>query len=108
VNRLPSLPCVVAGCPRTATMRSRCSEHHKAYERGRSRDRRFYLSPRWRLVRAAQLAAHPRCKDCGAVATEVDHVLSRRRGGTDDFENLASMCKPCHSRKTAMSGERWG
>jgi 5-methylcytosine-specific restriction endonuclease McrA len=29
---------------------------------------------------------------CGAPATVVDHIISRRDGGSDDFENLRSLC----------------
>ena len=35
-----------------------------------------------------------------APATEVDHVIPRSAGGSDDVQNLQSLCKPCHSRHT--------
>lgn len=35
------------------------------------------------------------------VATEVDHILPLFKGGTDDLENLQSLCGECHARKTA-------
>ncbi len=31
----------------------------------------------------------------------------RRRGGTDDPDNLQGMCHDCHSRKTAIEDGRW-
>jgi 5-methylcytosine-specific restriction protein A len=34
------------------------------------------------------------------VATEVDHVLPRSEGGTDDQANLQPICHPCHVAKT--------
>ena len=34
-------------------------------------------------------------------ATDVDHIVRRALGGTDDFDNLQALCHSCHSRKTA-------
>ena len=60
-----------------------------------------------------QLAAEPLCHDCkqgGAinggggvitVATEVHHIVALRDGGTNDLDNLMSLCKTCHSKRTA-------
>jgi hypothetical protein len=31
-----------------------------------------------------------------AVDLEVDHIVPRARGGTDDPSNLRTLCKPCH------------
>lgn len=43
------------------------------------------------------------CRYCGRrppeVALEVDHVLPKSRGGTDDPENLAACCRDCNSGK---------
>jgi 5-methylcytosine-specific restriction protein A len=33
-------------------------------------------------------------------AREVDHILSKADGGTDDESNLQSICLACHSRKS--------
>ncbi len=43
------------------------------------------------------------CRTAGRVtpATEVDHVVNRARGGTDDPANLQSICMACHNAKTA-------
>lgn len=54
---------------------------------------------KWRVIRAAFLKAHPQCA-CGEPATEVDHILALRKGGTNAWSNLQPMCKPCHARKT--------
>ncbi|WP_027817080.1 HNH endonuclease [Paraburkholderia bannensis] len=42
------------------------------------------------------------CKSAGRVtiATEVDHIVPKARGGTDDDSNLQSICHPCHASKT--------
>jgi len=56
-------------------------------------------------TRDEYLAAHPICeykRKCrGAPSVEVDHVVSRRAGGTDKWHNLRAACKACHSSKTA-------
>lgn len=41
-------------------------------------------------------------KDRVTPATEVDHVTSKAKGGTDDMENLQAICGPCHKAKTAL------
>lgn len=64
---------------------------------------------RWRRLRAAVLAARPVCEDCRREgATDVDHVVARARGGTDDEANLRALCHACHSRKTALRDGAFG
>ena len=58
-----------------------------------------------RLMRDQQLAKEPLCRLCkeqGIVryATQVDHVIPRAQGGTDDESNLQSLCGPHHSAKS--------
>ncbi|WP_241871644.1 HNH endonuclease [Corynebacterium diphtheriae] len=38
---------------------------------------------------------------------EVHHVLPIEHGGTHNFDNLQSLCKPCHSRQSALDDDRW-
>ena len=33
-------------------------------------------------------------------ATDVDHIVQKADGGTDDWDNLQSLCKDCHKDKT--------
>lgn len=54
----------------------------------------------WQRLRLAHLLAEPMCRECGAKATDVDHIVPRRQGGTDAAPNLQSLCHSCHSRKT--------
>lgn len=59
----------------------------------------------WQRLRLWHLSREPLCRECrrhGRVegAAEVDHVLPLSRGGTNDADNLQSLCKTCHSRKT--------
>jgi len=59
----------------------------------------------WQRLRAAHLAIEPDCRECGKPATDVDHIVARRQGGSDDDYNLRSLCHACHSRRTSL--DRW-
>lgn len=62
---------------------------------------RFYSTARWQRARNWHLAGHPLCAECGALGQMVDHVTPRRAGGADlDPENLQTLCRQCHARKT--------
>jgi len=82
---------------------SRCGEltttKHDHNPRPSARKRGY--DSKWEKVRAAHLAMEPACRDCGAPATDVDHIQRKRGGGSDAHANLASRCHSCHSRKTA-------
>lgn len=63
---------------------------------------------RWRKRRRVKLLKDPLCEECKregrlTLATDVDHVIPHRgdRRLFDDDDNLQSLCKPCHSKKTA-------
>jgi 5-methylcytosine-specific restriction protein A len=34
------------------------------------------------------------------IATEVDHIVPKAKGGTDELDNLQSLCRTCHEKKT--------
>ncbi len=36
----------------------------------------------------------------------VDHIVPKRQGGTDDWNNLQGLCWKCHQTKTARDGSR--
>lgn len=62
---------------------------------------------RWRRTRAVKLSRHPLCEDCDRkgitnAATEVDHIDGKGPNGPrgHDLDNLRSLCKSCHSKKT--------
>lgn len=41
-----------------------------------------------------------RCLNCGSdVDLTVDHILPKAKGGTDDMENLQTLCLTCNSVK---------
>lgn len=52
--------------------------------------------------RAIVLRRDSVCRQCGAdSALEVDHIIPRARGGTNDIENLQALCHGCNSQKRA-------
>ncbi|NYI08373.1 HNH endonuclease [Allostreptomyces psammosilenae] len=52
------------------------------------------------LTRRALFARdHGRCVYCGAVATSVDHVVPRSRGGTHTWDNVVAACRSCNHLK---------
>ena len=42
------------------------------------------------------------CRSCGLVSMklELDHIINKAQGGTDDESNLQSLCAECHKKKT--------
>lgn len=70
--------------------------------------------PRWRRIRARQLAREPLCRECKkrgttTAATEVDHIDGKAAAPHDyRDENLQSLCLPCHSAKTALENGSFG
>lgn len=47
------------------------------------------------------------CAYCGGIPTQVDHVLPRSRGGTDDRANLVPACKGCNMEKLDFTPEEY-
>jgi len=64
----------------------------------------------WAEIRAEHLRQQPSCQapGCGTKATDVDHRLPRRQGGTDEAMNLVSLCHADHSAKTARDDGGFG
>jgi len=60
--------------------------------------------------RAPVLAEQPICASpgCTLPSVDVDHVLSKRKGGTDDRSNLIAFCHRHHSQKTALTDGGFG
>lgn len=74
-----------------------------------SATRRGYGSE-WQAVRREVLVREPACRSCGGIATEVDHIVPLRLGGTHALSNLQPLCRRCHAKKTAAqaSTSRFG
>lgn len=52
-------------------------------------------------------------RDCGlcqvclrkgrvTVGNQVDHIIPRAKGGSEDDDNLQTLCGPCHAEKTLL------
>ena len=56
---------------------------------------------RWRRVRLEVLERDGwTCAHCGRQADTVDHRIPLKNGGAPyDLDNLATLCRPCNSRK---------
>ena len=105
-------PCTFPGCP-AITRGGRCERHQRRtegdYDRKRGTAAQRGYDATWRRLRKMVLNRQPICQACGRrPATEVDHIIPKARGGDDSFENLAGLCRPCHSRKTAKEDGGWG
>lgn len=63
----------------------------------------------WAWTRSIVLRRDDRqCLNCGAPATEVDHIVEIQDGGAEfDLANLRSLCHACHACKTSAR-RRWG
>lgn len=108
-SRMPTA-CRYPGCPNVTKDRY-CPEHARIVsdkynsERGSANERGYGAS--WRKKRAWFLLNNPLCVMCGRPSTDVDHIIPKAQGGTDDIENLQALCHECHSRKTAQEDGRW-
>jgi 5-methylcytosine-specific restriction enzyme A len=73
---------------------------------GKSRHDRGYGSE-WNRLRQTILRRDQHlCQSCLKLgrptpANQVDHILAKAKGGTDDDTNLQALCKPCHEAKSA-------
>ena len=77
-----------------------------------SRHKRGYGS-NWDKIRLLVLQRDKglcQCGDCKGIkltlATEVDHIIPKSKGGTDDLENLQAINRECHKLKTAQEQGR--
>ena len=85
-----------------------CDEQIAAYEARRGRDvwehrRRMQRALSGTLRYEVLKRARYRCELCGisaeVKALEVDHILPRRHGGSDDLINLQALCYTCNASK---------
>ncbi|WP_299011173.1 HNH endonuclease [uncultured Shewanella sp.] len=103
-------PCAAAGCG-TATTNRYCDKHKgtswENYHAGRSKAQRGY-GKEWQKLRAVilqrdkHLCQHCRRNGIATTATDVDHIVAKAHGGTDNPSNLEALCRPCHKAKTAQ------
>ena len=98
-------PCSYPGC--TNLVRSgRCSAHPYPDQHNHE-SQKLYNSKRWLGIRARQLKKQPWCEEClraniYTAATDVDHIEPHRGDVTRFYKGpFQSLCKSCHSKKTA-------
>ncbi|KJV38197.1 HNH endonuclease [Acinetobacter brisouii] len=109
-------PCREYRCPNLVTsakQRGYCDAHaDKRSNWGKRPDRTGSTTERgyghtWRKLREKVLQRDSYlCVQCNSVgqiaeATDVDHIIPKAHGGTDDMSNLQSLCSVCHKEKTA-------
>jgi 5-methylcytosine-specific restriction enzyme A len=106
-------PCSYPGCPEIVT--SGYCDKHRIEKLATSNDyhdqgsKHLYNSKKWQIIRKNKLINQPWCEECLRAnppiytpATDVDHI-DPHRGDIKRFFNgpFQSLCKECHSRKTA-------
>ncbi|WP_217597159.1 HNH endonuclease [Cohnella sp. GbtcB17] len=113
----PKRPCSAPGCPNLTEGRY-CEGHaDKARqtdrERGTSAQRGYGAA--WRKAREGWLRKHPLCVACErqgklTPANEVDHIRPHRGDKVLFWDRLnwQSLCKSCHSAKTARENGGFG
>lgn len=116
-------PCREFRCPNLVKSRDQkgyCDDHadkrsgwsRRVDRTGSTTDRGYGYA--WRklrdqvLRRDNYLCVHCYSKGHVTQATDVDHKLSKTHGGTDDLENLQSLCQSCHQEKTAREDSKMG
>ena len=89
-------------------LKQKWKKPRKPFENARKTDNsKFYNSTKWRKLRKLFVAQNPVCVHCEqkgftTAVAEVDHIVPIRLGGDPyDFNNLQSLCKSCHARKSA-------
>ena len=111
----PKKPCAYPGCP-NLTYDTYCEKHqalrHKPYDifsRAPNNDKKY--GNNWRRIRSLYVKRHPLCEYClkeGRITPveEVHHIVPLSCGGTNQFSNLRSLCKNCHTKIHYELGDR--
>lgn len=78
----------------------------KAISRNQKHDK-FYDSTAWRSIRRTHLAAEWYCRACKKeglirLGNVVDHIIPRNNGGSDNDDNLQTLCTSCHAKKSQI------
>jgi len=109
MSKRVSQPCAEPRCFE-GVARGRCAAHARERDQARGTAAERGYDARWQARRAAYLAGHRWCVDCGARATEVDHERAHRGDAALfwDEGNWRARCKGCHSRKTALQDGGFG
>lgn len=114
----PKRICSAPGCSELVQGRTRCDKHsqqHNKDKKNKNHWNDWYSKPRWRRLRHRFLCEHPFCTHCLKnkkiiIATVVDHIIPHK-GNTElfwDTDNMQSLCKKCHDKKTATENGTFG
>lgn len=94
-------------CEKIITQRreeAKAAANKKYNQRREPKYLKFYRSADWkRLARSRIQADGYKCRMCGKIATEVDHIIPiQTEDGWNkrfEWENLQSLCVECHNKK---------
>ncbi|MGW2539328.1 HNH endonuclease [Kitasatospora sp. NPDC001574] len=94
--------CLTSGCTSVTVRDGRCDDHQVRRSWDRTSARNAARPSDWGSRRARILARDRfRCQLCGArERLEVDHLVPVARGGSWEPDNLWTLCRDCHRRKT--------
>jgi 5-methylcytosine-specific restriction protein A len=96
--------CIICGKPAKGT---RCAKHSPKRTPWQRSDNRPRLGWAWQQRRKQVLAEEKQCRYCGRTTDlEVDHIVPRAEGGSDDRANLQVLCHRCHKMKTQGESKR--
>ena len=113
--------CRKIGCPGTTIHRTGlCEKHQKTdgswsqwqQKKGNTTERGY--GAEWRKIRKPILQRdNYLCQSCKrkgilTAANIVDHIVSKANKGTDEPDNLETICDTCHKKKTATERSRKG
>jgi 5-methylcytosine-specific restriction protein A len=75
--------------------------YQAAFDKLRKSARARGYDAKWEKTRVVFLEYHPKCMNCRVFpAVDVDHIIAKRDGGSDEWNNLRSLCHSCHSART--------
>ena len=95
----------IIGAYREERLRQAKLKSNRNYNKSRDpKYTQFYNSQGWRVLSVKRLQdGGYRCEWCGAIATEVDHIIEIKTGeGWDkrlDYDNLRPLCHACHDKR---------
>lgn len=93
---MPAVPRPCLGCGTPTRHGSRCPTCTETL-RGSFTERRGIGGWSWAKLRAHVRQRDGGCRRCGATTRlEVHHVIPLSRGGTNDPDNLVTLCRTCH------------
>lgn len=98
--------CLKENCGQPRTKRGYCAQHQPpAYINS---EHSTLLPPNWNQIRKDILQRDRNvCYKCYLpTAQEVDHIIPLKEGGSNNYHNLASICIPCHRKKTSQEGHK--